>query len=590
MSIRKILLAFLPIFLILIFVSNGSLLAQDNSLNSLINAGKVISCLAADKTGDLAEKDPEYGGETYPVILTGDCLSQTGCDLVICNSNNKEIEEDEKFIADCEGESTPECSPEKIKSWEDKIDAETPQDDLQPGCVATGEKLPFGSVNITWEDLIHRHIEYTYYAIGENNPIGTGQGGGVDGQDLSQQLAQINSFTFTQEGLEQKCVSIIWDPFGRVFDSQSLEPIPDIDVTLIDDKTGRPAIQQFESNHDVTFLNGLFNILVEKEGLYQIQVDVPATHEFVANPVLNPKYSLIYSDLYFPKTSYLEKQGIATHHDIALQPKGEPYSAPAQVLSIDSAVAMNGGILYKGKVTHPLAKVCLQVEETHVQIRCVNADKAGAFIIFVDKKYIPPERLIPVVTKIDFLGRDTITIRTNSSDQKLGYEPVLSYVEGYARDNQGKIAYGAKINIRLKMNDKIFYTTYADEDGFFTIYAKDLPLFEYYLEIIPAQSTNPIRQTTSQFIKINEEYIKSNNLNLVASTKDDQSIINPTTGQLNSQPSFEDSEIPTAKDVVSSPSKSSLFNPTAIIISIIIFFLVGATVSLILYIKRSSKS
>lgn len=517
-------------------------------------------------------------GAVEPVIITGNCPFDSGCDLIRVNGGGAL----------------------------NYVLTGAPETPVAEDFVDLHKHLPKGDVNITIQEHgLSSHKLYFYYGRGTGNfgpteiqEMGTG---GVTGTATSQQIGMINVFSFNATpppgGTQQSCTFVAWDPFGRVFDAVSLEPIPNIKVTLIDDATKKPAIMKFEKNNDTTLADGLFNILVEKEGNYQLSLDPLGTHRFIANPTLNSNYSKIYYDLYYPENVFEEKQGIPTHHDIPLQPIGNPYIAPkVEVMKIEQAMNMSASMLYKGRVSHPFAKVCLIGEITKKEYGCtVNSDKFGVYQILLGNVNIPmDERLIPVGTKVD-LNTVSVTQKIQQSikidsltgenpaekNVVLGYEPVFSHVEGFAYDEKGIVIPKAKVDIILKSNNKIVYTTYADDRGFFTIFSKNLPIFEYYFQIIPSGSSEALRVTASQFAKANEDFIISEKLNLLTAKKNNQPIVNPATGSLNN--------IITTSSYLNetTAAKRNIFNINFLLIIAVLIVLIIATLGIVLYIKKS---
>src|SRR3989338_8014703 len=115
----------------------------------------------------------------------------------------------------------------------------------------------------------------------------------------------------------------------------------------------------------------------------------------------------------------------------------------------------------------------------------------------------------------------------------IGFNPILSYVEGYAYDKTSAAIPNAKITVKLKADDQVFYQTTADDTGFFAIYSNNLPFFEYYLEITDPVVGIPVKQTTTEFVTLNQDYITSEDLDLIKSTRSGEPIINPETGREN---------------------------------------------------------
>src|SRR3989339_1758482 len=93
-----------------------------------------------------------------------------------------------------------------------------------------------------------------------------------------------------------------------------------------------------------------------------------------------------------------------------------------------------------------------------------------------------------------------------ATPKPVGFNPILSYIEGYAYDKTGAIIPNAKIAVKLKANKEIFYQTTADENGFFMIYLNHLPFFEYYFDIT-APNGITVTQTTTEFKNLNQDYL-----------------------------------------------------------------------------------
>ena len=87
--------------------------------------------------------------------------------------------------------------------------------------------------------------------------------------------------TFGVAETSQTCVSIRWDPYGRVFDSASLEPVMGATVTLLKRRDGGSFTQVSPSevlgnftNPISTLEDGMFSFLVE-DGVYKLVVTAP---------------------------------------------------------------------------------------------------------------------------------------------------------------------------------------------------------------------------------------------------------------------------------------------------------------------------
>lgn len=574
---------------------------DDPELQSLMKRGKIITCLKATKVNSTQD---EWKSVDASMNLTGSCNSKNNCEIWRCNGINNEIAQDEALLKICEKKpsSRASCSkPGKIDLLKTKIKRSVK---VAAGCQKItnfepsigGGMVGYGGVNVTSNQKFVPHVDYKFYATGEvvTEPTLT-PAEGVIGNDTSQKIGEISTFESptTPPGSDQDCAGITWDPYGRVFDTISLEPISDVEVTTIDNKTKKPATQQFESNFDITNSSGVFNILVEKEGEYQLDVLSPMTHLFINNPLLHPNFSLIYSDIYYPGEVFLEKQGIPTHHDIPLMPKNTPYYQagidiiPGSLNQTDMGEFVN----YGGRTTFPKTLVCLLGEISRGQVGdCVNADKIGKFSLNTDKLIIPQgERLIIQLKKVNLTNKSFSPVGqaiypTDEKGKNYGFEPILNHIEGYVYYDDNQVGSQTKVIVKSVIGDQQFYETFTDDSGFFIIYEENLPIFEYHLEFTDPNGKVTI-QTTSEFVKKNQPYLDLEKIDLMQATKQNQKIINPDTGKPNdiikdNNPLPQNNQVPT--------STKSIFSPVILITILIISLLVIVTVGLVMYIRKSN--
>lgn len=625
--------------LLTFFILVGSAIGQGRGgAPPIMDQGSTRTCLHGKPAGPLNQPNRDKMIMNATLNLDGQCISSTGCEIWLHNSGNTNIEVNERILADCRnGSDRNYCDDTTHEEEELARDV-----DVKPGWTqvtdftilsskpgkteialnsdknvlgeGTAATVPNGQVNIQVSGRYAAHVNWSYYAIGDGQALpqemGTGAGTPIDEQNPSQQLGTIDdpapTININQEGLKEDCVTFYWDPYGRLFDTQSLEPMSGIKVTLLDNK-GKPAVINGPfNNYDITKIdNGVYNILVSKEADYQLTVDAPITHLFTRNVNLHPNYSAIYSDIYLPGDIFHEApipqnppknfDFSKYQHDIPLVAKGSPYIMPEEdVFVLKSTVLstdMGSFVNFAGRVTFPRAKVCLVGKETKkVYGNCVNADKYGSFTINIDKNKLTQEYLFIIPEKVDLtkpiIKSNNINIsKINFKDSKLiGYEPILNYVEGYAYDDLGRPMPKAQITVKLKDGDTVFYTTTADDTGFFTIYGKNLPFPEYYFEISDNKGGTPKKVTTSKFVEMNKSYLDNENLDLINSTKNNQPIINPTTGQLNNI----DKNVNNINSKANtSNSLKNIINSKFIFILLILALLIPITIGMFLYIKKS---
>ena len=187
--------------------------------------------------------------------------------------------------------------------------------------------------------------------------------------------------TFKFEGVIGKCVEISWDPYGVVFDSQSLEPIKGVTIELLAKRKNDFVTATAKDgtgvlpNPRLLEADGRFSFLVV-EGDYKLK-PAPFTFEgntftLVDNPKLNPDYYKAYSELYKPDEVIVErtdtekelKQGFvdAEHRDVPLVSSGKPYKGAGVVVEKEGFQTLDkfNNIQYvSGRASHPYAKVCV---------------------------------------------------------------------------------------------------------------------------------------------------------------------------------------------------------------------------------------
>ncbi len=623
----------------------------------LMEQGKIRSCLKAKFVSGTPKEGESSGSKRITTIhLTGQCLAPGGCICVMswglnsavankdefesCSTNEEDIKKSFTFQdllkfaklnkdpdmvarnravhcghgrADLKNEFLANLKPGSrictiIKNNLSQVSVNNNNNNNQVLGTETNGYLPYGPVDVLVQEETYRHTPNDFVAVGDLPPDISStelKTGGIEpGNQKTQKLGIVTftskDFNQSSDDLKTNCVSISWDPYGRVFDAQTLEPISDTHVTLIDATTKKPVIQKYNFNDDVTGDDGLFNIQVEKEGMYQLLIEPSTNHQFISNPKLSLYWSKIYSDLYFPNSVFQEKAGVPTHHDIPLQSVGEPYhGAIARVVEGTlKSENMGNWIVFRGRETFPFANVCLVDDKSGKQVgQCVHANNIGNFTIVVDKKDVPSNKLIIKVQKVDLNNPDlykegnqvetlnSISLPEEKTAKIYYYEPILSYIEGYAIDNNGEKIPKAIIFVRLSSNNQVFYQTKADDRGFFKIYTKNLPYIEYYLEFIDSTTGKRIIQTTSEFVTKNKAYLDSEKINLMTTTKYNQSTLDQKAEQFDL--------INKTKNLISSKNnieQNSGLKSAVIMIFLVFIIIILVTVGIVvIYVKKKQE-
>ncbi len=425
------------------------------------------------------------------------------------------------------------------------------------------------------------------------------------------------------------CVNISWkhhDPYGIIFDSQSLEPLSGVTVTILD-KDKNPLNLIGLTNPQTTKEDGLFNFMVEP-GIYYLEPTVPTKYKFTASPNLHANYTKIYykadgtNSIYKPNEAI--KEVIDTpeeqaknmpnpeRRDIPLDPgTNAPTKTNPTIMTYGERRAA-GSTVIEGKVSHPFT--LLTVSQNGTKIVSKKTDRLGFYQIIIDNKNISPSSEIKVsLTKTDLTGSlskrlidNLLSVFKNVTNffkpgpvaaqtvtTSINLNPIPAYLEGYAYDQKGTPLPKAIVKIMLQMTKKEYYQTQADEKGHFIINPNNLPLFDYYLEISTPNRSTIVTYTTTEFNKINNQYLKDNKINVMTAEKNGQPIITTKTST-ESGTGFKKDQIQATKvtDTKKTEEKAKVNQNQSILIliGVIILFAIGAVVAWFFLFKKKPES
>jgi|GEM_PF-2593850 len=467
-----------------------------------------------------------------------------------------------------------------------------------------------GNIKIYGETTykVRDHAHIFFYALYPPDITGSGESDtAITGQANSQQqgVLKFTRVSFEDVNTKQDCREITWDPYGRVFDSQSLEPIPDVKVRLLSSIFPNEVLAFATSgNPTTTSDDGVFNFVV-KPGTYYLRLaNIPTIYTFSSTPNLNQKYKQIYkkfvdstSSIYIPDQPIDEiintPEEIAKNRpdleerDIALDPGlNPPLVYPIKHMEL-SQILEGDTIIYRGKATHPYPLLTIKDEygNTYVNKKEFTDDQAryGFWALSLKANQLPINTaLIPILyknPKYFSTGNETTVIDKNTPR----FEPILRTIEGYAKNGQGDILPNAQINVKLSSTRSIYSKTLADSSGYFFLNSIQLPPLPYYLEFIPQDTKTAIIKTTSSFVKDNEAYLKENKINLMIKNNN-QSISSPSENNFNfvSKDQFKKNNLVNNQSIKNSLAKKYLY-----VGLIIVFLITAVSVSIYFFIKRN---
>lgn len=419
---------------------------------------------------------------------------------------------------------------------------------------------------IIWEDkTIEREMTRMFLGFFELDQTDNSKRNFESGGAIQQ--SQID---FYFDYANRECIKIAWDPYGRVFDSETLEPVKGVVVTLFKkDSSGNfilvtqnDAIAGQITNPQTTGSGGNFSFIVV-DGTYKLDVSGNGvTFPVSSLSQINQNYSQIYSDIY-PAETRLEiiQKGKIEHRDIPVKvvpPTNNP------VVLIERFYQRN---IVSGTVSHPFTTINFYskiiTETTAVRYRLIGtaiADKEGKFSFKFDQTQFDKEKK-EFFGEIELIKRDLTTLSFNKNgflrkiasflkqvissknnlvnaqglqSTTISFEPIPSYIDGYAYDQNGKVIPNAKVMVMLNELVVPYYQTTADENGYFKISSEFLPPEEYYLKY-SSSITGIINTTTSDFIKQNNRYLTENKVNLNSYKNIKGEVIQPSTKSANLQ-------------------------------------------------------
>jgi len=354
------------------------------------------------------------------------------------------------------------------------------------------------------------------------------------------------------DAAEESCVSIAWDPEGRLFDYQTLEPLTNTHVFL-KYNTKYPTAAASDADFQIfsTWMGKTFDNYYTKEmgdfsfvvpdGDYKILIDAPLAIASVS--ATHPGYAKAYTNIYEPN-SVIEQRGSIQHRDVAVK-TATPTRSDVKVWDV-FIEGGNGDMIISGKTSHPLTQITVNsskvypanaaagTAERRVPYRVIATGQSTAdaqnFKIVVQQSKL--ERTaeyteLPtdvIATKVDltattpealrpktiwdklvvFVGSLIKPIFAQSTTTSFHIEPMPTYLEGYAYDSSGKVIPNALVGVYLTFSNVPSYEVQAGADGYFKITSEHIPSMAYDIRFkLPGGSI--VKTSTSTFISQNQK-------------------------------------------------------------------------------------
>lgn len=279
------------------------------------------------------------------------------------------------------------------------------------------------------------------------------------------------------------------DPYGIVFDSVSLEPLPQVEVTLLGEKKffyDDPEVPNpvtTKENGKFSFLphNGTYFLNVKKNGYV-----FPSQNKSITDPR--------YSEFYYGDPIVVFDK--IEHRDVPVDPVDpkNPYHSPPQITS--SFIYTTGPYteIY-GEVTHPGSLV--EAKQKNITIATAYASSRGFFKMVIANSRIDetvPIDLIAskpktqayhnnIFTSLSKLFQVHAQSPNDSTSQPVSLMPIITNLKGYALDKEGKPVGSAEVRLIDRATGGILSILQADLNGYFTVSDEDSSRVPYYVEI-----------------------------------------------------------------------------------------------------------
>jgi len=441
----------------------------------------------------------------------------------------------------------------------------------------------------TWDQNVEQYIGRKMKALNLIEDV-TGTGSSLVEEEKTQQQG---TFDFDLPTNASDCEIISWDPYGKVFDGQTLEPVQNAQIELLkkrtDGKFSKVTANDLPSksitNPYSTPLEGTFSFVVP-DGTYRLTAS-KSDYSFPNIIKINPNFKYIYSDIY--RGEDIVQKGKIQHRDIPLDPTLlKMSSSPAQFIQKFISKRKDGTVMVDGSVTHPFAYIKAYCGKGNgdptTLISSSQADKDGNFKNIVDQKKCPVGEMfnVLVVEKADLSSYPFVAQKQSEIAKTYKVNPMLSYLEGYAYNEKGNKIPKAIAGIYLLGGLKPYYQTEADENGYFKIDSQHLPLWQYTIKYTDATGqTNQI--TTADFIVSNKQLIDSNKINLYSQKyiqKDGTIKEYPTPKQIT--PIDQNNQ----NNIINKPGNSQIKAEIFLLIFVIVILIIIA-VGIFIYVKKN---
>jgi len=437
------------------------------------------------------------------------------------------------------------------------------------------------------------------------------------------------------------CSGNSYDPYGKAFDMMTLEPIPDVQISLKQyDTASNAEVNITIANPNIvnpffTGPTGHFAFVVVDGNYVLSPVHPDYTHAQTTDAVLLPiNASRIYSDFYYTDSPVIRQRGAIQHRDVVMKPNNGTGNTFPLVKIDEFTEEKNGKLIYSGYLSHPFVLLSVEICTPGATAICTpykefnhrngGPDKMGKFSITLDQSALQ----IGQYFNMKFTKQDLTTATLTSNGSLIGkmvawvksmltnsigvvqaqdsntleskIEPIPVYLEGYAYDNEGNIMQNATVGVYVSFSEAPMYQMNTDSNGYFRITSEYIPATEYSIRFTSTNDPNIVSyQTTSQLLANNKSFIEAEKINpykFASSTTNPRRNVTPSfvpqqkISPLVTEVSPTIMMTPSGTEEATTTTTTSSKNPVYLIGAMILILIGGVGVMLAIYVykKRSS--
>lgn len=448
-----------------------------------------------------------------------------------------------------------------------------------------------GEVHI---DRVHsrtkKRLNHFFYGAQKTAPTLTE----TESPELSAKEYSLKLMTFLRHEQAQapselaNCVSVFFDPYGRVFDAISLEPVPQVNVWLLDNSKNALANSPGVTNPNITDFSGSFSFYVD-DGTYYLDPK-SQTHNYPVETNLITELlqkQSVYYDLYTGEP--IIQQGAIQHRDIPLMPKdpNQPTSTTPVITDKNITDVWENNVAKQkitGVVSHPKSNI--HVFSGTRLLTTVAANAQGVFEILVENSLIDQTLPIDLIAeKVSLLNTNVLGTQIPSQSEKVSLFPKPSFLIGYLYNQKQQIMPNTTVKILIPgMNNVVYATARSDEFGFVMIPNQLLPKVDYTLSFTNQKQAET--QTINEFINHNKTFLEQEKLNLLEPQDEITTRVINNSQNLGEQMAKKyTAPLPTPSPVLESQSTQQ-----SLLFIVLTFLVIGSVAALIIALNRYSKA